>query len=350
MQIDYLVIGQGLAGSLLAWELMQRDKKVIIIDNGKENASLMAAGLINPVTGMRLVKSANVDLLLPAAMDYYQKLAVYFQQAFYVEKQLLRVLANEKELAIYKKRQQQIEYQDYLSKNISSQHSLSSPYGLIKQTKTGYLRSRPLLTALKNYFVSRQSYIKAEIDYREINCLQQLHWRNLHPQCIVFCEGHHASNNPWFSYLPFQPVKGEIITASSHHEIPQNIINYGHWFIPLGSRQFRTGATFDRERLDTRTTITAKKTLFDALKKAMPTLSIDAVISQQAGIRPTTLDKQPFLGRHPIKPELVIFNGFGAKGSLQIPWCCQSLADHLIHNKAIPETCSIMRYEKLLKY
>ena len=67
MITDYLIIGQGLAGSLLAWELIQRDCKVVIIDNGKENASQVAAGLINPITGMRFVKSADVDTLLPAA-------------------------------------------------------------------------------------------------------------------------------------------------------------------------------------------------------------------------------------------------------------------------------------------
>ena len=65
MIIDYLIIGQGLAGSLLAWELIQRDCKVVIIDNGKENASQVAAGLINPITGMRFVKSTDVDTLLP---------------------------------------------------------------------------------------------------------------------------------------------------------------------------------------------------------------------------------------------------------------------------------------------
>jgi len=53
--VDFLIVGQGLAGSLMAWELMQRGKTVLIVDNGLENASRVAAGLINPVTGMRFV-------------------------------------------------------------------------------------------------------------------------------------------------------------------------------------------------------------------------------------------------------------------------------------------------------
>ncbi len=349
MQIDYLIIGQGLAGSLLAWELMQRGKKIIIIDNAKENASLMAAGLINPVTGMRLVKSADVDLLLPVAMDYYQKLANYFQQQFYLEKILLRVFANEKELAICKKKQQQIDYQHYLSAKIGSHSGLVSPFGLVKQKQTGYLLCKLLLTTLKIYFNAHNCYIKAEIDYQDINCSPQLHWKHLCPRRIIFCEGHHGTLNPWFSFLPFQLVKGEIITATASYKVPQNIVNYGHWFIPLNSYQFRTGATFDWKQLDTQPTMAAKTTLLASLKKTIPMLSINSEIKQQAGIRPATLDKQPFLGAHPKHPELVIFNGFGAKGSLQIPWYCQRLADNLLHNKAIPEASSIRRYAKLFR-
>ncbi|MEY3190936.1 MAG: hypothetical protein RIS10_1053, partial [Pseudomonadota bacterium] len=78
MTIDFLIIGQGLAGSLLAWELINRGCNVIIVDNGKENASQIAAGLINPVTGMRFVKSTNVDDLLPTAKQCYAQLDTIF--------------------------------------------------------------------------------------------------------------------------------------------------------------------------------------------------------------------------------------------------------------------------------
>ena len=64
MQIDYLLVGQGLAGSILGWELMQRGCRILIIDQEIGNASRIAAGLINPVTGMRFFKMEGVDRLL----------------------------------------------------------------------------------------------------------------------------------------------------------------------------------------------------------------------------------------------------------------------------------------------
>ncbi|MCK5190677.1 MAG: FAD-binding oxidoreductase, partial [Methylococcales bacterium] len=139
MKIDYLIIGQGLAGSLLAWELLQRNKKVIIVDNSKENASLVAAGLINPVTGMRFVKSTNVDQLLPAAISYYHQLSQHFQQTFYVEKTLLRILRNDKELLACQKRLNQPEYLTYLSEITAASANIRLTTGVLKQKQTGYL-------------------------------------------------------------------------------------------------------------------------------------------------------------------------------------------------------------------
>ncbi len=348
MEVDYLIIGQGLAGSLLAWELIQRDKKIIIVDNNQLNASLVAAGLINPVTGMRFVKSAEVDLLLPSAINYYQKLALYFKQTFYIEKQMLRLLRNNKEVAACNKRIQDTEYQQYLNSIIPSHPDINSNFGILKQKQTGYLLTIPLLSALKNYFINLNAYINAEIHYDEINLNPSLHWKNIYPKQVIFCEGHLATKNPWFSALPFQPVKGEIITAVASHQIQQNILNYGQWFIPLDDFQFRTGASFDRNHLNTGITSKAKHALLNSLKQVYPTLSIQQVIKQQAGIRPTTLDKMPFVGRHPNYPDLIIFNGFGAKGSLQIPWHCQTLAEHLLNNQPIAQSSNILRYSSYI--
>ena len=344
MDIDYLIIGQGLAGSLITWELLKREKKVIIVDNNKENASLIAAGLINPVTGMRFVKNENIDFLLPTALDYYQQLALFFQQPFYIEKSMLRVIRNDKEHLAYQKRLAQPDYQAYLSQKLTSHTEINANIGLLKQKQTGYLLTQPLLAALKAYFISINAYLKANVAYDDIQLTPTLQWQHIQPQHIIFCEGYHAVNNPWFSWLPFQPVKGEIITARSSTKIIDHILNYGHWFIPLDSHQFRTGATFDRKNLNTNITISAKKTLYQSLNAIYPNLKTQQIIKQQAGIRPTTLDKNPFIGTHPKHKELVFFNGFGAKGSLQIPWHCQLLADHLINNTPIPSSNNILRH------
>jgi len=344
---DFLIIGQGLAGSLLAWELIKRKQQVIIVDNGEINASQVAAGLINPVTGMRFVKSFDVDLLLPFAKNSYQQLTQYFQQDFYIEKTMLRLLRNEKELLACQKRLIQPDYQQYLEKITASTSSINASHGILNQTQTGYLLTQSLLSNLKHYFISNNCYIKTHICYDEITLSPIVRWKNFQPKNIIFCEGHMATHNPWFSYLPFQAVKGEIITATSTQPIQQNILNYGHWFIPLDDYQFRTGATFDREDLSSNTSQAAKETLLSSLKQAYTTLPNSSIVKHQAGVRPSTLDKQPFIGKHPQHNSLHIFNGFGAKGSLQIPFYCHALANSLLVNETIPSSCNILRYNSL---
>ena len=236
MFIDYLIIGQGLAGSLLAWDLIQRDCKVIIIDNGKENASQVAAGLINPITGMRFVKSTDVDSLLPLAKQTYSQLADFFQQEFYIEKPMLRLFRSDQELKTCIKRLNNPGYQAYFAGITPPAYpinNLATPFGFLEQKQTGYLLTRPLLSCLKEFFISRDSYRLAIFDYRDIRFKPSLHWKDISPRQIIFCEGYKATQNPLFSWLPFQPVKGEILTLAHQTQFPNKIINYGNWLIPL---------------------------------------------------------------------------------------------------------------------
>lgn len=331
-KVDFLIVGQGLAGSLLAYGLIRRGYQVMVVDNGEANASTVAAGLINPVTGMRLVKSTAVDLLLPAAQRLYQELAEQFGQTFYLEKPMLRLLRDAAEVTQAERRLQTAGYQAYLCglKPAQAADGFNAPFGWLEQQQTGYLRTKPLLACLHDYFTARDSYCQTPFDYQELALAPKLHWRGITAQRAIFCEGHHARHNPWFSWLPFQAVKGEILSLQlATGKLPQQILNYGHWLIPLTATQFRTGATFDHQGLDCQPTATAKAQLLDSLANVSPNLADAAVTEQQAGIRPCTLDKQPFTGFHPQHPQLGIFNGFGAKGSLQIPWYIQRFADCL---------------------
>ncbi len=345
MLIDYLIVGQGLAGSLLAWELIQRGCKVVIIDNGKENASQIAAGLINPVTGMRFVKSIDVDTLLPAAKQCYSQLANFFQQPFYIEKPMLRLFRSATELTHCLRRLDNADYQDYLSAITPPDQpikNIASPFGYLQQKQTGYLLTRLLLSCLKDFFVAKECYRLAAVNYQDIRLLPSLRWQDVIPKQIIFCEGHHATQNPWFSWLPFQPVKGEILTLAHQSQLPDKILNFGDWLIPLNNHHIRIGATFDRENLNTLPTELGKNELLNALKPISASLTQATLINHQANIRPCTLDKQPFIGHHPQHPQLAIFNGFGAKGSLQIPWYSQRFVDALLNNTPLPS--SIQRH------
>jgi glycine/D-amino acid oxidase-like deaminating enzyme len=345
--IDFLIIGQGLAGSLLAWELIQRGCKVVIVDNSRENASQVAAGLINPITGMRFVKSADVDTLLPTAKHRYAQLAGFFRQDFYIDKPMLRFLRSDNELKNADKRLKTPDYQAYLGgmqppgETIGN---LAAPFGFLEQKQTGYLLTRPLLSCLKAYFIAQDSYRQADFDYRDVQLQPSMRWQDLAPKQIIFCEGYQATQNPWFAWLPFQPAKGEILTLEHQTGLPDKILNYGNWLIPLNARQIRIGATFDRKNLDTQATERGKNDLLNTLSQISADLTDPTLINHQANIRPCTQDKQPFIGQHPHHNKIAIFNGFGAKGSLQIPWYAEHFADSLLSAAPLLHSCTIARH------
>jgi glycine/D-amino acid oxidase-like deaminating enzyme len=342
MRVDFLIVGQGLAGSLLGWELLQRGAQVLLLDPGGSNASRMAAGLINPITGMRLVKTPGVDALLPEAVAYYQQLEQRFDRTFYVETPLLRLLANDRERHYAELRCAAAEYRNYIERLVPEDKE--TPLGSLLQKRSGYLLTAPLLDCLRDFFRAGGSYRAAALSYEEIAIKADgAQWRDVVARRIVFCEGHRCKDNPWFAWLPLQPVKGEILTLRGA-PLPDKIVNYGQWLIPLDSGIFRVGATFDRERLDADLSESARQKLLGNLHAHCPHVEVNAVIDHQAGIRPTTLDKQPFLGAHPRLPPLTIFNGFGAKGSLAIPYYARRFAEYLLHGTALPANADIQRH------
>src|SRR6185369_9378853 len=70
-----LIIGQGISGTFLSWYLQKENKNFVVIDKANpQSPSRMSAGIINPITGRRLVKVWMADELLPFAWKAYNEL------------------------------------------------------------------------------------------------------------------------------------------------------------------------------------------------------------------------------------------------------------------------------------
>src|ERR1700712_2639986 len=75
MNVDYLIIGQGISGSFLSRDLLRAGKTVMVIDESKPfTASKVASGVINPITGRRMVRTWEIEKLMPFAVEAYTKL------------------------------------------------------------------------------------------------------------------------------------------------------------------------------------------------------------------------------------------------------------------------------------
>jgi glycine/D-amino acid oxidase-like deaminating enzyme len=345
--LDTIIIGQGLAGSLLAWRLIQLGQKILVIDNGKQSASRMAAGLVNPVTGQRMVKTKNADDYLPAAREFYHELEQIFDKSFFHSIDMVRFFRSSQEHKTWEKRKADPAYKAYLADQIEPDHfqDINNPYGSFKQLQTGYLDTVTLLDCLRDFFRDNNSYLKKDINYREIRISpDEVRVNNILTKQLIFCEGYKATENPWFSWLPFKPAKGEILTLQTDHPLPKYILNTGKWLLPLPGGKLKFGSTYQWDQLNSDATDKARQELMDSVNNLFREQVMFDVINHQAGIRPCTRDTLPYLGTHPKEPRLGIFNGFGSKGSLMIPFHSLVFSEYLLDKNTIQPESDIKRY------
>ncbi len=345
---DTLIIGQGLAGSLLAWQLLEQGQRVMLISReDRQCASRMAAGLVNPVTGKRLVLSAQIEQYLPTALSLYQQLEQHFSQRFYHQKSMLRLFRSTDEIPLWQKRVADPDYQPYLETTTRQEHNpgLQMPLGGFRQLQTGYLDTVALLDRLDEYFMQHRACLHKTVHYKDILINSDaVHVGALQARRLIFCEGYQGSNNPWFDWLPYKPAKGEILTLKIDQLDIDEIINAGKWLLPIGDNVYRFGATYEWQGLDEQASVTAKQELLQALTQIIGENRTIKLVRHQAGVRPCTMDTRPYIGLHPQHPQLGIFNGFGSKGSLMIPYYAKQFSKFLQGDQIDFTEADIKRY------
>lgn len=346
--LDYLIIGQGLAGSLLAWELIRRGLNVAVMDNGHRDASSrVAAGLINPVTGLRLVKSPHTEVWLRVATETYADLEAAFGRRIYHPLPMWRLFTQAKQQQAWRERLTEAAYGDYLGEIQSPERAL--PYraerGFAEVRHTAYIDTKALLEGARRWLQAREALLASEVDYAQIRPgAESVRYEGLVARRLVFCEGWRGVDNPWFGYLPLSPVKGEILTLQHQGRLPPVIANFGKWLLPLARDRFKLGASYDWRHRDQRPTEQARVHLMEALETALHSSLETELLAHEAGLRPNTRDRLPLLGAHPSHPRLWIFNGFGSKGAMMIPYYARHLAEHLDGDLPLAAHCDIGRW------
>ncbi len=348
-QIDYLVVGQGIAGSLLAWELDQRGHRVAIIDQYRPGAaSKVASGMWNPLTFRVLLKSWRTDELLPVAISCYTRLCRHFQGDWLHALPIHRVFPTVESREMWQKKQQDIEYQHLLGQintDEEQENLLPYPLGYGEVLQSGWLEINPLLDAIKSHFKAKNAFY--EVDF-EANQLQiqsgEINWKGTTAKKIIFAEGSSLANNPWFSWLPLKAAQGDVLTLHIPGLALKAVYNAGFFLLPLGNDYYRLGATYEWDKLDPHPTAAGKQELLQKLSGIYS--GPYTLVDHQAGIRPAVADRRPLLGIHPEHPELGIFNGLGTKGVLIAPFFALQMADFLEEQGEIDPEVNISRFGK----
>jgi|JI7StandDraft_1071085.scaffolds.fasta_scaffold22847_1 glycine/D-amino acid oxidase-like deaminating enzyme len=346
MQVDYLIIGQGISGSILAYELLKAGKRVMVIDNHlPHESSRIAAGLFSPVTGRKMVKTWMFDEIFPEAFDYYTKLEKELNIKFFHPTPLHHVLSSVKEINDLSQHFAQREYvslADFDHLETISQ-LLHCPLGTLQLNHSGWCEVNVLLETIRSFLLERNCLLTEEADVSAITRSGSAwHYNNISCDAIIFCEGHRVKQNPFFTFLDMRPVKGEIITIHAPELKLRHIIKQQHWIIPMGNDYYKVGATFDFNRVNNQPTIEGKKQLTDVFDKFFKVPY--TIVKHEAAIRPAMHDRRPVIGQHPSLKGLYLFNGLGAKGVTLVPYWGKRFLSHLSTGKILPKEVSVNRF------
>lgn len=344
--IDYIIVGQGLAGSVLAYTLMQKNQKVVVVDEEKENtSSKVAAGLCNPVVFKRLAKSWMIDELMPTALNFYKQQEALLKDKFYVELPIYKLFVGEEERDFWQQKRNEPDLLDWINHKIEfplDSKWFDYPFGASHTLQSGFLQTAKWLDAFKNYLKSEDAFVGEKFDFDSIIFEEEaVVWKNFRAKKILFCEGYQSINNPYFNWLPFKLTKGEVLTVDFKNIALKSAINKGVFVLPYNNH-YKLGATYDWDNLNEETTEKGKNEL---LKKASNFIRDEImVVEHKAGIRPTVLDRRPLLGVHPKHKQLTVFNGMGTKGVMIAPYFAKVFTELLIGNKPLSKEVDINRF------
>lgn len=347
MKVDYLIVGQGIAGSVMALTLEQRGKSVGIINEaGLSSSSRIAAGVFNPVNFRRTTPTWKVEDSIGALLSFYDSAEKLLGEQFHTSETIFRLFTSEEEAAKWKTQLAKPGSKFILPVDEGEKlGAIKRPFGFGGVSGGGIVRTEKFIEEVRKHFSNRGYYLNELFDHTKLfpNENSIVYDERVEASHLIFCEGHLAEANPFFDPKLIAPTKGELI----HVHIPHFGIRLAHGQVYVAALDdqdnYVCGATFNPGKHDEEITASGKDELIAKLK-AITDLPFE-VIGHYAGVRPAGRDRKAVIGRSRNHRNLSIFNGFGSKAVLMSPFLAQMLANHLENGAEILPEVNVSRFK-----
>lgn len=349
-QTENLIVGLGIAGLNLSHQLEKAGKSFIVIDNCPTNsASLIAGGIYNPVVFKRKLKSWKADDLIPALVEAYGEMDARLNIASLHHKfPILKPITSIDDLGEWK----QVIQEGRLAPYVES-IEMGAPKGPFREgfvasttiRNGGFLQIEKTLLAYREYLKKKGWLVQEKFDYSALKITDSgVEYKDNLADRIIFSEGRFISENPYFSWVPFKPTKGQILTVKTDSSLTADrIYNQQFLLFPTETKDvFKLGATYEWDVLDE---VPTKASTEELLSKAEKVLNVKfEVLEEKAAIRPTVVDRRPVIGVHPEHKNLFLFNGMGTKGVMIAPYFAKQLVDFIYDNQELDAEVNLNRF------
>ncbi|PKH50626.1 FAD-dependent oxidoreductase [Tenacibaculum sp. Bg11-29] len=344
--VDYIIVGLGLAGIAFAEELLNAKKSFVIFENNSQTSSIVAGGVYNPVILKRFNAVWNAHQQIVTSEPFYKslekKLNVKLDYKFSIKKAFSSVGdENNWFLALDKPT-----LSHYMNPVVSKEKidGVIGELGFGELTGTGRIDTALLVRSYREYIDKSGILISETFNYTELNITDDgVNYKNINASKIVFSEGFGITENPFFNHLPLNEAKGETITIHAPDLNIDFLLKSSAFVMPLGNDLYKVGATFNWTDKTCNPTEEARKELEDKLKKVITVPY--TVTDHTAGIRPTVNDRRPMVGIHPDHKALIVLNGLGTRGVMIGPTIAKNLFNHLENGEELDKEIDIKRFD-----
>ncbi len=326
MSADVLVLGHGIAGAVVAWTLAEAGVSVRVADAGTvPSASRAGAGLINPVTGRRLVPSWRVEAALPAAKRVYGAMSAAWDETLWHDLRVRRRYADEAERVTARERWTRGEFAPF-GESIDDDGCWFSGAARVDVAA--------LLSASERHWRQRGAW--CDEDLTVAAALQRA-------GCVLDCRGLAAVRDPWWAFLPWRVVAGELLELECRGLASDVMLNRRQWVVPVGAERAWVGAT-QQPGVEVATVTAGARALLSEAAAELTSAPF-SVTGQRAGVRVALPDRRPVIGWHPREPRLGICNALGSKGALYAPWLAAAWADLIQGGQLVPGGTGLERWQ-----
>lgn len=339
-----LIVGGGLAGLCLAWQLEKIGHPFLLVTQRENASSVIAAGQINPMVFRRMTKSWRVDEFMPYLQQFYPEVEAKIGEQCYFPIPIRRAFSHQQERDQWIDRSKNESFQAYV-KPISEadeevdfmHHSCGT--GVVLQT--AYVSARNFVEKTRDYFESKGLLHYETFRYGDVDVKNRL-WKGEEYKQIIFCEGFAGIHNPWFSNLPLETTKGEVLTIRSTDIPAKESLNRKCFLLPIGNQEFKLGATYTWKTANQELTAEAKEELTTHAHNLVK--GSFEIIQHEAGIRPTVKDRRPLMGEHADYKGIFYFNGLGTKGYMLAPLLSEEMMHFMLDSKPLDSEVNIGRF------
>jgi glycine/D-amino acid oxidase-like deaminating enzyme len=343
--VDYIIVGCGLASIAFCEELRGHNKSFVVFDDNSQRSSSVAAGLYNPVILKRFSEVWKAKEQLELLSSVYAKLENDLGIKIDYKLKIFRRFASIEEQNLWFSASDKPNIEPYLSTQLIKNNNafIDAPFGFGEVLQAGRLDTEELIHGYKSFLKYSDNLQEKTFVYDNLQINEaSVQYESFKAKQIVFSEGFGVKQNPYFKHIPLNGTKGEVITIKAPDLKIDYAIKSSVFIIPIGNSIYTVGSTYNWDDKTNTPTENAKEELLSKLKTF---LKCDfEVVKHVAGIRPTVNDRRPLVGQHLNFQNLYVLNGLGTRGVMIAPYVAKQLFNFIDKGKPLDIEIDIKRF------